>query len=571
MRIPGGILRLFKSAWDWDYTSEPDERTGGRGIYLCRGKTIGGSGSTNVLLYNRGSARDYDAWASECGAEGWAAADVLPYFKKAEGRSAALGGADKHHGDAGPFSVDQVRYQNPLSKAFLRACGSAGLRANADFNDWDAPQEGFGRFVVNEKDGERCSAATGYLEPALARENLHVLTGALARRVVFDEGDAKAASGVEFALASDDAAAAPLAASLAAGGEVLLAGGAINSPHTLMLSGIGPRAELEAHGVPVRKELGGVGANLQDHPAAVVSYTTKKKGVSVTSRIRLLGTRLPSPSAVLSWLVRRRGPLTSTGCDHGGFFKSGAPERAGDAEPDLQVRFLAARALSADGMSTFAKFRESGGLPDGYSFQSIVARPKSRDAGRVRLASADPTDKPKVEAGYLSDPADLATLRAGIKLGRELSASAAFERFGPNVETFPGADVRTDEQIDEYIRGTLHTSNALVGTCKMGRASDAGAVVDATLRVHGVKGLRVVDASVMPRIPGGQTNAATVMIAEKAADMIASGVGGAAAKTSEFIVDEQPLSGASRARAAATARTHAVINDGNEALEEIAA
>ena len=242
MRIPGGILRLFKSAWDWDYTSEPDERTGGRGIYLCRGKTIGGSGSTNVLPTTAARRATTTRGLPSAARRAGPPPTCCPTLKRrrAQRRARRRGQAPRRRG---PVRVDQVRYQNPLSKAFLRACGSAGLRANADFNDWDAPQEGFGRFVVNEKDGERCSAATGYLEPALARENLHVLTGARAPRRL-RRGDAKAASGVEFALASDDAAAAPLAASLAAGGEVLLAGGAINSPHTLMLSGIGPRAEL---------------------------------------------------------------------------------------------------------------------------------------------------------------------------------------------------------------------------------------------------------------------------------------------------------------------------------------
>lgn len=277
-----------------------------------------------------------------------------------------------------------------------------------------------------------------------------------------------------------------------------------------MCSGIGPSKHLRQHGIKVVHENPCVGENLQDHPAAVVSFRTPLKGVSVTSKLRLWG--MPNPFPVLKWLITKSGMLTSTGCDHGAFVKTSAST---DGQADLQVRFIPAKALGADGMTTYSKFRLTKSVDDGYTFQSVAIRAKSK--GRIRLASSNTHVKPMIDGGYLSDPADLATLREGIKLGRILGNRPEWSEY-LGEEVFPGPYVQTDEEIDEYIKSTLHTANALTGTCKMGTGKDA--VVGPDLRVHGVFGVRVCDASVIPTIPGGQTGTPTVMIAERAASFI---------------------------------------------------
>lgn len=334
-----------------------------------------------------------------------------------------------------------------------------------------------------------------------------VKTGAMVRRIRFDGG--KTASGITYDLMGDDTNKV-FDANLKSGGEVLVTGGAIASPQLLMCSGIGPADHLSDNGIKVVSDCTGVGSNLQDHPAAVVSFETPKRGVSVTSKLRLFGKTNPFP--FLEWLMFKRGLVTSTGCDHGAFVKTSASE---DGQPDLQIRFLAARSLNPDGMTAFTQFRHTRHLPDGYSFQSIAARAKSR--GRVSIASSNTHTKPIIDGGYLSNPADLATLREGIKLNRKLGRTSEWGEY-LGKEVYPGADVQTDEEIDEYIRNTLHTSNALTGTCKMGDGEDA--VVGLDLRVKGVNGVRVCDSSVIPVITGGQTATPTVMIAERAAAMI---------------------------------------------------
>mmetsp|Transcript_25610 Transcript_25610/g.59173 ORF Transcript_25610/g.59173 Transcript_25610/m.59173 type:complete len:372 (+) Transcript_25610:2-1117(+) len=368
--------------------------------------------------------------------------------------------------------------------------------------------------MVSESDGSRTSAASNLLEPALADQerNIEVLTGVQVSKVIFN-GD-KAATGVALRRGGDEHV-----LRLASGGEVVLTAGAINSPQLLMLSGIGPREHLQKHGIEVVKDLPSVGENLQDHPAAVVSYECPEEqaGISVTSQLRLGGTKIPHPVPFLQWLFFKTGPLTSTGCDHGGFFRTSAVAK--DASPDLQMRFLAAKAVSADGMGTFTKFRNTAGHADGFSFQSIAARANSR--GRVKLASKDPTAKPVIEGNYLTDKGDLATLREGLKLSRQLAQQAAFKPY-LGKEVFPGADVKTDAALEAYIASSVHTANALVGTCRMGQATDPAAVCDPEMKVIGVRNLRICDASVIPRIPGGQTGACTVMIAERAADLLAA-------------------------------------------------
>jgi choline dehydrogenase-like flavoprotein len=395
---------------------------------------------------------------------------------------------------------------------FLKACEQAGYPINDDFNDWSKKQNGAGRFPVSTHNGVRVHAASSLLEPALAdsERSLQLLTGAYVRKVLFDDG---VAQGVQFAVDG-----MIHVARLAPGGEVLLTGGALHSPQLLMLSGIGPKAQLEEHGIDVLQDLPGVGENLQDHPAAVVSFECppEQRGISVTSKIRIPNTTLPHPGPVLEWLFRKTGPLCSTGCDHGGFFRtSAAPQN--DPSCDLQMRFLAARAVTADGMGSFTKFKKIINHPDGFSFQSVAVRPKSR--GCVRLASADPDAKPIVTTNYLTAEEDFATIREGIRLGRKLASQAAFKAHcGP--EIFPGTHVQTDKELDAYISDSVHTANALVGTCRMGRTDDPLAVVDPEMNVIGVRNLRVCDSSIMPKLPGAQCGACTIMMAERAADNI---------------------------------------------------
>jgi len=512
MRIPAGVLDLFQTGVDWNFCTENEPV--GHGIYLCRGKIIGGSSQVNVMLYNRGDASDYNRWACEYGVSGWAADDLLPYFKLSEDNRTGLAESDpRHHSRGGEWKVDDVRYQNVLSRCFLKACEEAGFLRNNDFNDWSRPQEGVGRFNVSQCNGERCSAASALLNPALAdaSRQLTVLCGAQVNRIDFN--GSKTATGVMFS-----ADGVSHFARLVSGGEVLLCSGALQSPHLLMLSGVGPRKHLAEHGISVVSDLAGVGENLQDHPAVNVAFEcpSSKCGVSPTSHCTFIfGRKIPHPLWILRWFLTKSGPLTSPGCDHGGFFctSEGTP----GSSPDLQMRFLPARAVTADGMNSFATFRDVRHIPDGFSFQSIAVRPSSR--GRVRLTSGRASDRPLVEGNYLSDQHDIQVLRRGVRLARKLSQQPAFKSF-LGTEVFPGPGIQTDAELDNYIKETVHTANALVGTCRMGKPGEPGTVCDAHLNVLGVHGLRVCDASVMPLLPGGQTGAPTVVIAERAADII---------------------------------------------------
>lgn len=507
VRVPAGVLKLFKNKhFDWDYTGQKEQALKDREIYLCRGKVLGGSSCANVLLYHRGDEEDYKQWSDLTQSDEWSPNSVLPYFKKSEHD---YRGPSKYHGIGGEYAVSEVRYQNPLSKTFLLGCKDLGFPSNDDFNNWSRDQAGYGRYQVNELNGERSSAASGFLDPILNRKNLDVIHSTRVNKITFD---GEAATGIELEGGKQ--------VSLKSDGEVLLTGGAINSPQILMLSGIGPKKHLEEHGIKVVKDLPGVGQNLQDHPAAIISYKCKEgnEGVSVTSKIRIKGTTMTNPKVILQWLLRKSGPLTSTGCDHGGFFRT-SPEKS---SPDLQMRFISAQSLTADGMGTYTKFRESAKLSDGFSVQSIAAR--ARSTGSIELKSSDPTEKPLIRTGYLTDEnkQDIKTLREGIKMARKIVGTQPFDQYRGE-EVFPGPAVQSDTDIDEYIRESVHTSNAVVGTCKMSHDADEMGVVTPELKVRGVKNLRVIDASVMPQIPGGQTGAPTVMIAEKAADFMLSG------------------------------------------------
>eukprot|EP00816_Leptocylindrus_hargravesii_P012680 CAMPEP_0196824186 /NCGR_PEP_ID=MMETSP1362-20130617/90808_1 /TAXON_ID=163516 /ORGANISM="Leptocylindrus danicus, Strain CCMP1856" /LENGTH=590 /DNA_ID=CAMNT_0042204361 /DNA_START=26 /DNA_END=1798 /DNA_ORIENTATION=+ len=499
IRMPAGILKLFRSVYDWQFESSGEKGCNGRNIFLQRGKVLGGSSCTNVMLHHRGTAKDYDDWC----VPGWAAADVLPWFKASEDDTIGL--SSDFHSRGGEWTLSQVRYQNPLSKTFLDI-GSKILGANDDFNNWSRPQDGVGRFHVSQHNGERQSGAAAFLSPAKHRKNLTVRTGVMVRRINFD--DSKTANSVTYDLLGDDTC-TQFTAALKEEGEVLLAAGAIGSPQILMVSGVGDASHLEKHSIPVVADVPSVGENFQDHPAAIVSFRTPVKGVSVTSKLRIFG--LTNPFPVLKWLFFKTGMMTSSGCDHGAFVQTAAAQ----GQPDLQIRFLAAKSLGPDGMTTFTQFRNSRRVEDGYTFQTIASRARSK--GCLRLASSNSHVRPIIDVGYLSDSADIVTLREGVKLGRLLGNSDEWGEY-KGEEIYPGPTVQTDDEIDEYIRQTLHTANALIGTCKMGTGDDA--VVGPDLCVKGVNGVRVVDASIIPVIPGGQTGTPVVMIAERAAAFI---------------------------------------------------
>jgi len=522
VRIPAGILRLFRNTkYDWQHETGGEKACNGRNVFLQRGKVLGGSSCTNVCLHHRGSAQDYDEW----GVPGWKASDVLPFFKASQ--KDMTDRSPEFHGKDGDWVMDEVRYQNPLSKRFLEVGAKAGLGTNDDFNNWSRPQDGVGRYQVSEINGERCSGAKAFLTKAIKRKNCQIRTGTMIRRINFD--GSKTATGVTYDLMGDDTMKA-FEAKLNEGGEVIVTSGAIASPQLLMCSGIGPADHLKDHGIPVVHDNPSVGKNFQDHPAAIVSFKTPKKGVSVTSKLRLFGYTNPLP--ILQWLLLKTGLLTSTGCDHGAFVRTSASVKG---QPDLQIRFLAARALGPDGMTTFTQFRNCKSHDDGYTFQSVACRAKSK--GCVRLASSNTHIKPKIDGGYLSDAADLKTLREGVKLGRQLGNRPEWGEY-LGEEVYPGIDVQTDAEIDEFIKNTIHTANAIIGTCKMGTGKDA--VVSPDLKVIGVNGVRVADSSTIPILPGGQTATPTVMIAERAAAFLRSPQQ-SVTTTTEVIMEEKSV------------------------------
>ncbi|HEX6183881.1 MAG TPA: choline dehydrogenase [Pyrinomonadaceae bacterium] len=475
IHIPAAFAKLFKTSCDWDYETEPQPHLGGRRLYWPRGKMLGGSSSMNAMIYIRGHRSDFDAWR-DAGNEGWGFDEVLPYFKKAEHRER---GADAFHGAGGPLNVADLRTVNPLSRAFVAAAAELGHALNEDFNG--ARQEGFGFYQVTQKGGRRCSAAAAYLKPALRRPNLTVLTGAHATRLLFE---GVRASGVEYVREGR-------AERARAGREVLLSGGAVNSPQLLMLSGVGPADELRRLGVEPLADLPGVGRNLQDHLIVAVAYACTRP-VSLASA--------EAGRHVANYLLFKKGPLTSNVGEAGGFVRT----RPGLAAPDLQFHFGPVYYLSHG----FVR-------PEGHGFTigPTLIRPESR--GHITLRSADPFDPPSIQPCYLEAEADLRTLVEGVKVARELAHTKA-------LGGYRGAAVceklGTDEEIAEHVRDAAETIYHPTGTCRMG--DDALAVVDARLRVRGVEGLRVVDASVMPSIVGGNTNAAVIMLAEKAADAI---------------------------------------------------
>jgi len=486
IHIPLGWPRLLLNRrHDWMYFCEPEDAMGGRGVECARGRVIGGSSSINAMAYVRGHRGDYDRWAA-AGLAGWSYAHVLPYFRRQESWE---GGASYFRGGDGPLGVRHTRYTDPLVDAFTAAGVEAGYPRTPDYNG--ARQEGFGRWQMTVRGGRRCSAAVAYLRPALTRRNLAVVVDALATRIVLENARA---TGIEYRVGRRRHSAR-------AAREVILAGGVINSPQLLMLSGIGDPAELAAHGIEVKIALPGVGKNLQDHISAGPAWTRRGRG-NFHAQMRI--------DRILRALARAHWRGEGIAADlPGGVMAFLRSPNAGEL-PDVQFLFNAAPMTAH---AYFAPFRRA--YPDGFACRAVLLRPESR--GELRLSSADPTVAPRIRQNFLSTDRDRNTLRDGVRMARAVAAQAAMRPFVAR-ELAPGSD--SDEDIDALIRATGITVHHPIGTCRMGAASDPLAVVDPALRVRGAQGLRVVDASVMPDLVGGNINAPVIMIAEKAADLI---------------------------------------------------
>jgi choline dehydrogenase len=487
IHIPLGYGRTFSDPKvNWCYSTEPDPSCNGRRIVQPRGQVLGGSSSINGMIYIRGNAADYDHWR-QLGNTGWSYDDVLPYFRKSEDQAR---GADDFHGTGGPLVISEQRDFHPLARAHLAAAVEAGYPLNPDFNG--AEQEGFGRYQVNMRNGRRWSTARGFLRQAQKRANLTVETNAHANRVLFE---GRRAVGVEYQVGDETRVARPNA-------EVILCLGSFNSPQLLQLSGVGPAALLREHGIDMVADMPGVGAAMEDHYLVRTVFRCKQ-AITLND---VVASKLKSAGMVLRYAFQRRGMLAMAPVPTGGFFRSDPSV----ASPDIQTHIVL---FSTSGKSG----RQGAELHDfsGLSSTIILLRPESR--GAVEIASADPRAAPLIKSQYLSSPKDQQTLTRGVRAVRDIMRQPALAPFvGEEIE--PGEDVQSDGDMLEYLRNFGNTGFHPTGTCRMGM--DATAVVDPRLRVHGLEGLRVVDASVMPSISSGNTNAPTIMIAEKASDMI---------------------------------------------------
>ncbi len=484
--MPAGVGGLIgkQGPFNWGFWTEAEPQLDNRKLWWPRGKGWGGSSSINGMIYIRGHARDYDQWR-QMGLSGWGYADVLPYFKRSESLE---GGGDDWHGGEGPLKVSKASSPNPIYKAAIEAGAQAGYKLTKDFNGYQ--QEGWGPYQLTIHNGERWSAARGYLHPALGRSNLTCITGARTSKIVIENGRA---TGVEYLDEKGEKQVVHAAK------EVILSAGAVQSPHILQLSGIGDPEHLAEHGVPVVHALKGVGQNLQDHLDVCLSWECPQP-ITIYSMRKGIKTLFVG----LDYMLRRKGIGRQNFLESGAFLRS----RPDLDRPDLQIHTVLA-IMQDHGKVQIAK--------DGFTFHVCQLRPESR--GSVKLKSADPTADPAIFANYLATEEDRRAVREGVKMMREVAKQAALKPYIKS-EFAPGADVQTDAEIDAWIRKAAETIYHPVGTCRMGAAGDPMAVVDGECRVQGLQGLRVVDASVMPTLVGGNTNAPTIMIAEKISDAI---------------------------------------------------
>jgi choline dehydrogenase len=468
--------------YDWGYWTEPEPGLAGRRIHQARGKVLGGSSSINGMVYVRGHPGDFAEWAA-LGATGWSYPDVLPYFRRAE---TCVYGEDDYRGGAGPLGVNNGNgMKNQLYRAFIEAGHAAGHPLTDDYNGQS--QEGFGRMDMTVRDGKRCSAANAYLKPAMKRANLSVITGARTRRVLFE---GTRAVGVEYEKGGE-------VVTVRAAREVVLSAGAFGSPQLLMLSGIGPAAHLKDHGIAVVHDLPGVGENLHDHLEVWVQQ-------ACTQPITLASKLNPISKAMIGmrWLLFKDGLGATNHFESCGFIKSGPAAPF----PDIQYHFLPA-AMSYDGKSAAS----------GHGFQVHVGHNKPKSRGRLRLTSRDAAAEPRLHFNYLEHPDDRTGFRAAVRLTRDIFAQSPLDPYRGG-EIAPGDAVQTDDEIDDWVARTAETAYHPCGTCRMG--DDAQSVVAPNGKVHGVSGLRIVDASIMPSVTNGNLNAPTIMIGEKLADAI---------------------------------------------------
>ncbi len=487
IQMPGALsFPMNMTRYDWGYWSEPEPNLGGRRLACPRGKVIGGSSSINGMVYVRGHAKDFDAWEA-MGASGWSYADVLPYYKRMETwEPAGHGGDASWRGRDGPLHVTRGKRDNPLVQAFVQAGRQAGYQLTDDYNGQQ--QEGFGPMEHTIHKGARWSAAKAYLRPALQRKNCNLIRG-LTQKIVFS---GRRAVGVEL---------------LAGGGlktvrakrEVILASSSINSPKLLMLSGIGPAAHLAAHGIEIVADRPGVGQNLQDHLEVYIQMAASQP-VSLFKYWNVFGKAWVG----LQWALTRGGPGASNQFESAGFIRSAV----GVEYPDLQFHFLPI-AVRYDGKAA----------SEGHGFQAHIGPMRSPSRGAVTLRSAKPEDSPKITFNYMSTEKDWIDFRRGIRLTREIFAQEAFRPFVKH-EIQPGFELQTDAQIDDFIRAHAESAYHPCGTCKMGAVDDPLAVVDPQTNVIGVKGLRVVDSSIFPQITNGNLNGPSIMVGEKASDLI---------------------------------------------------
>jgi len=478
--IPAAFSKLFKGRHDWDFSTEPESGCDDRAMYWPRGKLLGGSSSINAMIYIRGHRADFDGWRA-AGCAGWGYDDVLPYFTRSEDNSR---GRDAFHGVQGPMRVADQRTPSPLSQDYLAAAEAAGLRRNVDFNG--AEQDGVGLFQVTQRGGRRESTATAFLRPALTRPNLEVRTLAHATRVVFDNGRAV---GVEAAIGGRREV-------FRADREVVLSGGAINTPQLLLLSGVGPAEELRSLGIDVVMDAPNVGRNLQDH-LAVGSAFNAGRPVSYFNADKRIG-------SIAGWLLRKQGPFSSPVAEAGGFLRT----EAGLAAPDLQLLF---------GPAIFVDHGLTPAPGHGFSLGCYLLQPLS--TGAITLRSADPLAAPTISAGYLREERDMQVLVAGLRQSLEIAAQAPLARHSSGRHTpQPSVDVTDDASARAFVRARSETMYHPTSTAAMGPKDTD--VCDPELRVRGVDGLRVVDASAFPAVTRGNTNAPVIMLAEKAADLM---------------------------------------------------